>query len=320
MQKAANLLESFTATQLIDALFAAKSPQMIKNLPRPLVGILLMNAGCMMLPLCDAAIKLAGARYPLAQLLWIRFFIPCCLVLLLAWRRYGPRVIVTGKTLLLVGRALFYFAASISFVTAIKHLPLADAAAIASSEPVILVLLSALVLRERITSSRWYAVSLGMVATLMIIRPGLDDYNPASPFALFAAFSAAGYMFMNRLLAHSVPPLVTMSYTLSLILLVLTTAMPFVWVKPVPTEFILITMGSLANICGHLLILRAFVLAEASLLAPFIYSSMITNVVAGYFLFRDFPDIWTLLGVILLVGTGVYLSLKDKAVAGATTT
>jgi drug/metabolite transporter (DMT)-like permease len=107
-----------------------------------------------------------------------------------------------------------------------------------------------------------------------------------------------------------------MSYTLLLILLVLTPAIPFVWVKPVPADVILITMGSLANISGHLLILRAFRFAEASLLAPFIYSSIITHIVAGYFLFSDFPDIWTLLGILLLVGTGIYLALKDKAVTG----
>jgi len=289
---------------------------MIKNLPKPLVGILLMNAGCLMIPLCDAAIKMAGIRYPLAQLLWIRFFFPCCLVLLLTWRRYGSGVVVTGKTLLLVGRAVFYLGASASFVTAIKYVPLANAAAIASIEPVILVVLSLLVLRERITATRWWAVSLGMAAILIIIRPGLEGYNPASLFALFTAFSASGYMFMNRLLAKSVPPLVTMSYTLLLILLVLTPAIPFVWVKPLPADVILITMGSLANICGHLLILRAFRFAEASLLAPFIYSSIITHIVAGYFLFSDFPDIWTLLGILILVGTGVYLSLKDRAVTG----
>ena len=273
-----------------------------------------------MIPLCDAAIKLAGVRYPLAQLLWIRFFFPFCLVFLLAWRRYGPGVIIKGKTLLLVGRALFYLGASASFVTAIKYIPLADAAAIASTEPVILVVLSVLVLRERITASRWWAVSLGMVAILIIIRPGFEDYNPASLFALFTAFSSAGYMFMNRILAKSVPPLVTISYTLLLILLVLTPALPFVWVKPVTADVILITMGSLANICGHLLILRAFVFAETSLLAPFIYFSIITHIVVGYFLFRDFPDIWTLFGITLLVGTGVYLSLKEKAVTGVAST
>jgi len=89
--------------------------------------------------------------------------------------------------------------------------------------------------------------------------------------------------------------------------------MPFVWVKPAPVELLLVIVGSLGNIFGHILIIRAFNFAEASLLAPFIYSSIITNIVIGYVLFGDFPDTWTWSGIALLVGVGVYVSLKEPS-------
>ena len=245
--------------------------------------------------------------------------LPLLDIVLIAWRRNGPRLFVTGRARLLVCRALFLLGSSYSFYVAIKHIPLADAAAIATSNPLILLVLLGIILRERIALRRWVAVLLGLMAVL-IIRQGFEGYNPSSLYALGAALLAAGFMFINRLLRTSVSPLVTMSYQLFVISLVLTPVMPFVWVKPVPVDLLLILAGSLGNVCGHLLIIRAFSFAEASLLAPFIYSSMITHIIMGYLVFGDFPDIWTWLGIALLVGVGVYVSLKDPALVSGSKT
>ena len=266
-----------------------------------------------MLPLADAVIKLMSPRYPLVQLLWIRFFFPFWIIVLITLWRHGPRAFVTDKTMLLLCRALFILSSTFCFVTAIKYIPLADGAAIASSVPLILIVLLAIILRERIPLTRWLAVLLGLVGILIIIRPGFEGYNPASLYALGSALLASVFMFINRIIRGSVSPLVTMSYQLLVASLVLTPVMPFVWVKPAPVELLLVIVGSLGNIFGHILIIRAFNFAEASLLAPFIYLSLITNIVIGYFLFGDFPDTWTWSGIALLVGVGVYVSLKGPS-------
>ena len=272
-----------------------------------------MITGTLMLPLADGVMKLMSPRYPLVQLLWIRFFFPFWIIVLITLWRHGPRAFVTDKTMLLLCRALFILSSSFCFVTAIKFIPLADAAAVASSVPLILIVLLAIILRERIPLTRWLAVLLGLVGILTIIRPGFEGYNPASLYALGAALLASGFMFINRIIRGSVSPFVTMSYQLLVASLVLTPAMPFVWVKPVPVELLLVIVGSLGNIFGHILIIRAFNFAEASLLAPFIYSSIITHIVIGYFLFGDLPDAWSWLGIAILVGVGVYVSLKEPS-------
>ena len=272
-----------------------------------------------MLPLADGVMKLLSPRYPSVQLLWIRFFFPCWIIVLITLWRHGPRAFVTDKMMLLLCRALFLLGSTFCFVTAIKYIPLADGAAIASSVPLILIVLLAIILRERIPLRRWLAVLLGLVGMLMIIRPGFEGYNPASLYALGSALLASGFMFINRIIRDSVSPLVTMSYQLLVASLVLTPAIPFVWVKPVPVDLLLVIVGSLGNILGHILIIRAFNFAEASLLAPFIYSSIITHIVIGYFLFGDFPDTWTWSGIALLVGIGVYVSLKEPSRIGQLT-
>ena len=289
---------------------------MKKYLSKPMVGLLIFNAGVLMLPLSDGVVKMLSDRYPIPQILWMRFFFPFGLVLLIAWRAHGSKVFVMDERKLVVWRALFFLGASLCFATAIKYVPLADTAAIAGGEPVILVIVSFLVLRERVNATRWIAVALGLAAMLLIIRPGFEGFHPASFFALAAAFMASGLMFMNRLLRRSVPPLVTMLYQLLIALLVWTPVMPFVWVKPAALDIILITMGSLANICGHLMIIRAFDFTDASLLAPFIYSSLITHTLVGYLLFGDFPDALAWIGIALLVGTGVFVSLRDTDLKG----
>ena len=266
-----------------------------------------------MLPIVDGSIKLLSDRYPLAQLLWIRFFFPFWIIAIIAWRRKEPKVFVTGKTGLLVWRSLFLLGSSYCFYASIKHIPLADASAISSSNPLILLVLLGIILRERIALRIWMAVLLGLMAICIIIRPGFEGYNPASLYAVGSALLAAGFMFITRIIRDSVSPLVTMSYQLFVASLVLTPAMPFVWVKPGPVDILLVIAGSLANIFGHLLVIKAFNFAEASLLAPFIYLSLITNIVIGYFLFGDFPDTWTWLGIALLTGVGVYLTLKERS-------
>jgi len=266
-----------------------------------------------MLPLTDGAVKLLSDRYPLAQLLWIRFFFPFWIIAIVAWRRKEPKVFVTGKTGLLVWRSLFLLGSSYCFYASIKHIPLADASAISSSNPLILLVLLGIILRERIALRIWMAVLLGLMAICIIIRPGFEGYNPASLYAVGSALLAAGFMFINRLLRNNVTPLVTVLYQLFVISLVMTPMMPFVWVKPAPIDLLLIIAGSLGNVCGHLLVIKAFNFAEASLLAPFIYSSIITHIVMGYLIFGDLPDIWTWFGMALLVGVGIYVTLMDPA-------
>ena len=272
-----------------------------------------MVVGVMMLPIGDGAIKLLSGRYPLAQLLWMKYFPFFWLILLITKWRHGSGVFIVGKTItiLLVSRALFWLAASWCYFTAIKYMPLANASAIALSAPLILVVLLVLLQRDKIPPIHFLAVVVGLVAMLLVIRPGFEGFNSASMAALGAAFLGACYLFMSRILRNGVSPLVQMSYQLTVGALLLTPLMPFVWVRPTSVDLMLFIAASLVYVLGHLLITSAFNFAEASLLAPCIYTTIITNSVIGYFLFGDLPDIFTSVGILLLVIVGIYISMKD---------
>ena len=180
----------------------------------PAAGILLIISGAMLLPVADAAIKLLSHRYTILQLLWIRFFFPCLLVVSITRYRHGKRFFVTGRPVLLLGRGLLWISATFCFSTAIKFVPLADAIAVVFFSSVVLIILSWLVLRERVSPTRWIAVGLGLLATMIIIRPGFGEVSPAILFALGTAILWGGYLFSSRLLSSSDPPLVVMTYQL----------------------------------------------------------------------------------------------------------
>lgn len=277
-------------------------------------SIMLMTSGVMLLPFVDAAVKLLSERYPMPQLLGVRFFFPFWLVLAFTRWRHGPTFYATERPVLLIVRGLLWVGCNFFFATAIKYVPLADAIAVVFFSSPVLIILSWLFLHERVSSNRWAAVALGLVSIMIIIRPGFDQFSPAILFALCAALLYGCYLFSTRLLKTAEPPLVIISYQLLGALLIFTPTLPFVWVKPVAADLFLLIAASLINILGHILIIRAFQLADASLLAPFVYAEIIMHIVLGQILFGDFPDAWTWLGIIMIVGVGIYVSLQDPEI------
>ena len=266
----------------------------------------------MLLPLVDAVVKLLSDQYTVLQLVWARCFLPFLLIVLIARIRHGSRCFAMGRPILLLGRGLLWVVSGLLFSTAIKFMPLADAMAIVFFSAVVLILLSWLLLHERVTLRRWAAVGVGLGAIMIIIRPGDGGLNSGVLFALGAASFYACYLVATRLLGNSTPPLVLQTYELLAGILVLTPIMPFVWVSPALGDVGPLAGAAILACLGHMMIARALQSSDASLLAPFLYSEIVMHVVLGYFVFGDFPDAWTWVGILLIVAVGVYVSLEAR--------
>ena len=246
------------------------------------------------------------------SLVWARFFFHFLVVTPLALWRHSPIGFVTKQPFLQVGRGLFLLAATVCFWAAIKYIPLADAIALLFFDAVIIVALSALVLRERVETSRWVAAGVGLIGVLMIIRPGFEAFHWASLLALAAAVFFSAFFLSNRVLTGEVAPLVALSYQSVGGFLVMTAIMPFIWVTPTAADLALMLAIGLIGATGHLLLIRAFEHADASLLAPYLYAEIIMQVVLGYWLFNDLPGSWTWLGIALIIIVGIFLSIRVK--------
>ena len=261
----------------------------------------------------DAIVKFLSNRYPILQLIWARFFFHFLIILPCVFFRHGRRVIYQAHPLKLLSPGLFLLGGTGLIFVAIQHLPLADAIAILFFDAVIVVALSSLVLGEQVPLRRWLACAVGFIAILMIVRPGGSGFHWASLIALVAALFWALYFVSTRMMSGKVPPLVMLGWQSVSGFVLMTAALPFFWVTPTFVDGIMMVLIGAIGAVGHLLFIRAFVYVQASLLAPLRYLEIVMQVVLGYWLFGDYPDLWAWMGIGLIIGVGIYLGRAEIA-------
>lgn len=153
---------------------------------------------------------------------------------------------------------------------------------------------------------------MGFIGTLIIIRPGLTAFNPGSLYALAAGAALAVYFMMTRKISGQAHAIVTTFQTNLIGASLLSLMVPFVWISPNPTQWLMFAgLGAVANF-GHFLVVRSYDFAEASLLAPLAYTEMVMATILGYLFFDDFPDAYTFLGVAILIACALYISMRER--------
>jgi drug/metabolite transporter (DMT)-like permease len=282
----------------------------------PVKGILLMLAAMAVVPLMDGVAKHLSTSFPVLQVVWARYFFHLLILLPVALWRHGAGALLLKNPWLQIVRGGFLLGSTILFFAAIAVMPIADALALVFVAPLVVTALSPFVLGERVGPRRWTAVSVGFVGVLVIVRPGLSAFHSGVLLALGAGTVYAFYSLATRKLSGSAPPLVTLAYTAVLGALVMSAAVPVVWTRPDAADLVwMALMGALAA-GGHFLIIKSFEHAEASLLAPLAYSEIVMATVVGYLAFGDFPDVWTWVGIVIVIASGVYVSLRERRVGG----
>lgn len=280
---------------------------------RPLLGIAFMLGAMAVLPGIDVLAKWLGqAGLPVLQIVWARLMLGAVMAAPLALRAGGRAALWPDRPVWHLCRAGFLAGATFAFFSSLLWLPIASALAIFFVQPLIVTLLSAALLRERVGAVRWAAVAVGFLGTLIIIRPGVVPLNPGSLLALAAGALLAAYFVMTRAIAHAAPPIVTTFQTNLLGGLILTVLVAPVWVAPSQLEWAQLLALAFIATYGHLLIVRAYTHAEASLLAPFAYTEMITSVALGWWFFGDLPDLWTFVGVSVLIAGALAISVNER--------
>lgn len=285
---------------------------------RPIIGVGLMLGAMAVLPGIDVIAKMLGQQgVPVLQIVWARLALGALMTLPFAWRIAGPEGLWPARPWYHLMRAALLVAATFCFFLSLHWLPIADALAIFFVQPLIVTILSALILREAVGPRRWAAVAVGFIGTLIIIRPGFAEVNPGSLLAFGAGAFLACYFVMTRSIAGQAHAMVTTFQTSLLGGLILSAVIWTVWVPPTLSQWALFAALAFIATFGHLMIVRAYDHAEASLLAPLAYTEMVTSVILGWVFFRDFPDAYTFLGVAILIACAIYISMRERAVAAA---
>lgn len=274
-----------------------------------------MLAAMAILPVIDVfAKKLGEAGLPILIVVWARALFGGLMTLPFALRAEGAQAFRPAQPLRQLARSALLFSATFLFFQSLKHLPIADALAIFFVNPLVIVILSALALREKVGPRRWAAVAVGFVGTLIIIRPGLVEVNPGTFYALGAGVALGSYFVMTRAMAGVADAMVLNFQTSAIGAALMTLALPFLWLSPSPTHWaMLAALGVIATL-GHVLITKAYEHGEASLLAPLAFTEIIMATILGWWFFGDLPDRWTVLGVTILIASAVYISVRERQV------
>ena len=200
---------------------------------------------------------------------------------------------------------------------AIVALPLAEAQAISFSRNLFLVPLAAFILSEVIGVRRALAAAIGFVGVIIMLRPGMGE-NSLGLVLSVGALAALGHAFLVALATVLVNiasrydgPITLMFYTNTVSLALIAIPTYFVWQTPSwPEFFMLVAMGLLATI-SHNCFIRAFALGEASAIAPVDYSRLVFAAIAGWLVFGSIPDIYTILGAAIIVGSSFYIVRRE---------
>jgi drug/metabolite transporter (DMT)-like permease len=277
------------------------------------LGIVLMMVAWSLFPVMDAISKAISDDYLVPQIVWARFLFQSLagLLLLAALGRLGA--LRTNAPRLQLLRSGVFLAHTLLFISAIVFIPLAEGIALLFVGPMIVTALSAMVLGERVGAVRWLAVLAGFAGAMIIIRPGLGTLHWASSLVLLSALCLAFYQVWTRGLSLIDAPLTTLAYTPLAGLVVLTPVMPFAWVTPSLADWGLMALMGAVGALSHLILIKAFEAAPASLLAPFAYIQIISATLLGLAIFGDFPSEWTLLGAAVIIVANLALIRLDRA-------
>ena len=263
----------------------------------------------------DGIAKHLSSDLPVLQIVWARYFFTVIIVLFFMFFFFSKQLVWTSKPKLQFTRGLILLFANILFFYSISIISLAKALTLAFVAPLIVTALSPFFLGETVGYRRWSAVIVGFLGSLIVIRPGLLDFDIATLAALGTGFFYGTYIIVTRKLHTVDTPLLTLLITGVVGALILSLYMPFTWVVPTSDQWILMFSIGLCASLGHFFLILSLKYADASKLAPFSYFEIITNVLIGYYFFSDFPDLWTWVGLAIIVLSGVYISFREKFIS-----
>lgn len=287
-------------------------------------GMVLM-AGCMLvLPFMDAIAKYMANVEGMSpgQVNFYRFFfqVVCIVPFLIAVSGWGA--LSAKRPGLNLLRGVLHGAASLMFFTAVKYMPLADVFAIYFVEPFILTALSAIFLGEKVGWRRWLAIVVGFGGAMIVIQPSYAVFGLTSLLPVACAFLYALYMFLNRAVGEADSPVTMQTMAglggtlfMGVVLLAGNAADQADFALSLPSSCLalalLVILGTISGY-AHLIVVRAFRMAPLSVLAPFQYFEIIAATILGYALFGDFPTVSKWVGIVIIVGSGLFILWREQ--------
>lgn len=294
----------------------------IPNTPK--AGLLLATVAFLIAPGMDVFAKLLTESLSAGMIVIGRFATVSIFLL--------PMMMIAGQMILPRrghwAAGLFLGFALLSFNTALGVMPIANAIAIFFVEPLILTVLSAVILGEKIGWRRICAVLVGLVGAMIVIRPNFEAYGASALLPLATAVFFACYMLVTRVMTQQGNRLALQFWTgisAMLVMLVASAVADGLSVQglevtmPNQPELLLFLGMGVVAVITHQMIANALARVEASVVAPMQYLEIISAVIFGWWIFGDLPDLLTWVGGGIIIASGVYVFHRERQVSGNST-
>ena len=276
-------------------------------------GPLMIMTAVALFVVMDTISKYLSRFYPVPAIVWARYFFHVLLVLIALGPRLGLGLVRTRRLGVQLVRGLLLAGSTLFFVFAIRQMPLAETSSITFIAPVLVTLMGAFFLKEKVETARWLAVAGGFAGVLIIIRPGGGVFSWASVLPLCCAACFACYQILTRKLANLESPYTSIFYSGLVGSVLMSLTLPYVWVRPhsLYHALLFVVIGVIGGL-SHLILIKAYDYAPASRLAPFSYTQLIWVTVMGYLVFGQFPDHWSLVGIAVIMASGIYIATHQQ--------
>ena len=277
-------------------------------------GALFMTVCMLGFVLNDSMIKLVTQDISLYQALFLRGILASLLIGTLAFLR-GQLFYRTSRRdkKMLALRIAGELGGTITYLTALMHVPIANSTAILQALPLAVTLGAAVFLKEPVGWRRYTAIAIGFAGVMIIVRPGAEGFDA---FALLAVV-AVGFVTLRdlatRQLSGPVPSLHVAFLTSVTIMLFGAVMLPFTEWKPLASpNLVALAVGASALFFGYVFSVSSMRVGEVAFVAPFRYTILIGAILLGIVIFDDIPDFWTLVGASIIVATGIFTFYRER--------
>ena len=277
-----------------------------------ILGISAMLLSVILFSMMDATVKWLGGTYPTHQIMFFRCLVAMIPLAIIIYTRGGISILKTQQAGMHILRSVLGISAMGFAFYAFSLMRLADAISILHTTPLFMTALSVLILSEKVGIHRWLAVIAGFAGMLIVVRPGEGMLESGSFFMLVAAFLISFTTIIIRYLsAKDDPVCITFYFTLTGIVVSAIGIVIFGWMPPPPGDwFFLIAVGLFGGLAQFLMTL-SYRHSEIAVVAPLKYLSIAFGGGLAYFIWTEIPDFQSLIGIIIIVASGLYTLRRE---------
>ena len=278
------------------------------------IGIIFAILAYFSFSILDATQKTLILYHSVFQLLLVKYFFVLFLSLVESKRKNNLNFYKSKKIKLQIFRSLLSVIESGCFVLSFKYLSLADAHSVGSLAPVIVVALSAIFLKEKVSTKTWIAIFVGFIGVLIILRPTSSIFDPKALLPLLAAFVLGLYQVVTKKVSEHDTTETSLFYTSIIGIFIMSLLASNFWSPVSSSSYILFLIVGIFFSLGIYLQIIALSMARASIIQPFHYTLIFWAIIFGYIFYNDIPDLFTIVGAVIITLSGIFVltqSTKD---------